>query len=55
MHRTPPQEPGDDSDDRPEEDYESAMQEQDLGDTELDRDDTHGLADEISERAEGHS
>ena len=55
MHRTPPQEPDDDNLPEDQDDYESAMREQDIGDTELDRDDTHGLADEIAERAEGHS
>ena len=43
-----PPEPRDDDD-------EPQLEEQDLGDTELDRDDTHGLADEVADRAEGHS
>lgn len=49
MHTTPSQQPDDD------EEREPAFGEEDLGDTELDRDDTHGLADEVAERAEGHS
>ncbi len=46
MHRTPAQEPGDED----LEDYEASFGEEDLGDTELDRDDTHGLPDEVAER-----
>ena len=52
MHTTPSQHP-DDDEQLPDE-GEPAFGEEDLGDMELDRDDTHGLADEVAARAEGH-
>lgn len=47
MHTEPSQHPGDDDAQQ-----EPDLGEEEFGDTELDRDDTHGVADEAAERAE---
>ena len=44
MHTEPSQEPGDERTD-----YEASLGEEEFGDTELDRDDTHGVPDEVAE------
>ena len=53
MHTDPAHHP--DEDEGLPDDGAPTFGEEDFGDSELDRDDTHGLADEAAERAEGHS